>query len=203
MQTAQRMGRVDINDVEAGVLGPERRRLVPAAQVGDVLLVHGARLHGIVREGRHGQVRRAHRHLAGSQVGPVHAVVGELEPGQRAVRVNRFGHAGEDRDVPLVPQPQLDEGRDVGAVVDLALLGADHAPAAFGLDAAQDGHGGWVAVAHAVAMRHLVEAVGRRHRPDLHRLEEDVVAGIAGQGSPPGLGPVASGVIPPRPCARP
>ena len=36
------------------------------------------------------------------------------------------------------------------------------------------GERGRVAVAHAVAVRHLVEAVAGGHRPDLHRLEEDV-----------------------------
>ena len=33
--------------------------------------------------------------------------------------------------------------------------------------------------AHAVAVRHLVEAVARRHRADAHGLEQDVVDGIA------------------------
>ena len=37
-------------------------------------------------------------------------------------------------------------------------------------------------LAEAGAVRHLVEAVPQRLRPDLHRLEEDVVTGVAGHG---------------------
>ena len=64
--------------------------------------------------------------------------------------------------------------------MDLDLLGADDGPAALRLDAAHDGVRGRVAVAHPVAVRHLEEAVARGHRPELHRLEEDVVARVAG-----------------------
>src|SRR5947209_5741161 len=53
-------------------------------------------------------------------------------------------------------------------------------PTALGLDAAHDRVGGRVAVAHAVAMRHLEEAVARGDRAELHRLEQDVVARVAG-----------------------
>ena len=63
--------------------------------------------------------------------------------------------------------------------MDLDLLGADDGPAALRLDAAHHGVRGRVAVAHAVAVRHLEEAVARGHRPELHRLEEDVVARVA------------------------
>ena len=63
--------------------------------------------------------------------------------------------------------------------VDLDLLGADDGPPALGLDPAHVGVGGRVVVPHPVAVRHLEEAVARGHRPELHGLEEDVVAGIA------------------------
>ncbi len=59
------------------------------------------------------------------------------------------------------------------------LLAADDAPAALGLDRPHDGERGRVAVAHAVAMRHLVEAVLGGDRADLYRLEQDVVSRIA------------------------
>ena len=68
---------------------------------------------------------------------------------------------------------------DVGRGVDLDLLGADDGPASLGLDAAHDRVRGRVAVAHAVAVRHLEEAVARGHRPELDGLEQDVVARVA------------------------
>ena len=89
------------------------------------------------------------------------AVVGQLDAGQGAVCVYRLGHQGQGRDVVVVPEPALDVGRQVAAVVDLHLLGADHAPAALGLHAAHGGQALRHAVAHAVAVGHLVEAVGR------------------------------------------
>ena len=79
----------------------------------------------------------------------------------------------------VLPQVLFDEGGDLGGGVDFGLFGEDHAPAALGLGAAHLDHGRGVAVAAAVAMRHLVEAVLRGLGADLHRLEQDVVAGIA------------------------
>ncbi|MNT93799.1 hypothetical protein D3C72_2353570 [compost metagenome] len=55
------------------------------------------------------------------------------------------------------------------------LLGADDRPAAFGLHAAHMGQRRRVAITHAVAVRHLVEAVAGGHRTDLHRLEQHVI----------------------------
>ena len=48
VQEAQCMARIDVDQVELRTLGAERRRLVPATDVADVLLVHGPRLHGVV-----------------------------------------------------------------------------------------------------------------------------------------------------------
>ena len=70
-------------------------------------------------------------------------------------------------------------GRVVGGGIDRAIFGVDHAPAAFGLDLAHGGERIGQEIAHAGAMRHLVEAVGRGDRPDPHRLEQDIVARIA------------------------
>ena len=121
----------------------------------------------------------AHRSHAAVQVRTVHAVVGQLDAGQRAVLVDRRSairaSAGQ---VLVVPDAHLDERRDLRGVVDLGLLGADHRPAALGLDPPHLGQGGEVPVSHAVAVRDLVEAVARGHRADLHRLEQDVEAWI-------------------------
>ena len=111
------------------------------------------------------------------------AGVAELDAGKRAMLVDLLGNAGQHRNVLIAPEAEFDIGRDIGAVVDLHHLGADHGPAALGLHAAHGGQRRGVAIAHAVAVRHLVEAVPRRHGADAHGLEENVVAGIAGHGS--------------------
>src|SRR5262249_13741637 len=59
-----------------------------------------------------------------------------------------------------------------------AVLGIDDRPAAFRLDAAHSGMGLRSQIAHAVAMRCLIEAVTGRDRADLDRLEQNIEAGI-------------------------
>ena len=88
-------------------------------------------------------------------------------------------HPGERGRVRAVPQPKLVERRDFGGVVDLHLLRADDRSAPFRIHAAHNRERGRVAVAHAAAVRHLVEPVARSHGPDGYRLEQDVVPGIA------------------------
>src|ERR1700687_3316323 len=63
--------------------------------------------------------------------------------------------------------------------MDLDLLGADDGPAALRLRCTHPGVSGRVAMAHAVAMRHLEETVARGDGADRHRLEEDVEARVA------------------------
>ena len=111
----------------------------------------------------------AKRHLAAVEVRAVDAGIGQLDAGKRAVGFHRLGHAGEGGDVLVLPQVLFDEGGDFGGGVDLGLFGEDHAPAALGLGAAHFDHGGGVAVAAAVAMRDLVEAVLRGLGADLQR----------------------------------
>jgi hypothetical protein len=45
------MRAIDIDQVETGLLRPNRRRAMPSAQVTDILAIHRPRLHGIVGEG--------------------------------------------------------------------------------------------------------------------------------------------------------
>ena len=94
--------------------------------------------------------------------------------------VNFFRDARQHGNVMVAPQAELDIGRDIRRVVDLHHLGADHGPAALRLHAAHGGEGRGIAVAHAVAMGHLVEAVARHMGADADGFEENVVAGIAG-----------------------
>src|SRR5258708_12439747 len=122
--------------------------------------------------------------------------MGELDPGEAAMIVDERGRAGEIGNVLLVPQPYL--LGDVAGRMDVALLGADHRPAALGLDAAHDRHRRRPVAAHAVAMRHLEEAVARRHRTDAQLLEQHVVAPVAGHRPPP-----PAPLTPPPPPRRP
>ena len=151
---------------------------MPAPQIGDVPLGHGPRLERGDGVRRHREVRGAHGDLSAQLVRGVHPVVGQLDASQAAPGVDGIGDPGQGREVLIVPDPQLDERRDVRGGVDLDLLGADHRPATLGLDLAHGRLGARVAVAHAIAVGHLVEAVLGRERPDLDRFEEDVVGRV-------------------------
>ena len=61
-----------------------------------------------------------------------------------------------------------------------ALFGAYNAPATLGFYTAHLSHSAWVAMAHAVAMRDLIEAVSGSFRTYLLRFKEDVEPRIAG-----------------------
>src|SRR5262245_14245516 len=61
----------------------------------------------------------------------------------------------------------------------LRLLGTDHRPSAFGLDPAHGRFRIRPHMAEAIAVRHLIEPVLRCLRPDLDRLEQNVVTRIA------------------------
>ncbi len=155
----------------------------PAAQVPDVLFVQSPRLHRVIRKraDRHGGRRQWH--LFGVKIRPVDARIGQLNARQRAVGFDPVGHPGDHRDVGVVPEAQLNKWRNFGRMVHLALFGKDDAPAAFGLDPAHFRRRGRVAIAAAVAVRHLIEAVLRRHRTDVEGLEQNVVSAVSRHGS--------------------
>ncbi len=111
--------------------------------------------------------------------GGVHPAVHELDPGEGAVLVHVLDETLVGGNVGVVPDPPFDVRGHVRRVVDLDLLGADHGPPALRLHSAHDRVRRRVAVPHAVAVRHLEEAVARRHGPDRHRLEEDVESWLA------------------------
>jgi hypothetical protein len=94
---------IDIDDVEAGALGAKGRVAVPAAQVGDIRLVHRPRLDRIASRSHYRNMGRRHGDFSAVAVGRVHAVVAELDAGQRAMGMDRVRHSGEDRDIVIVP----------------------------------------------------------------------------------------------------
>ena len=88
------------------------------------------------------------------------------------------GHQAVVAHIGVVPK----RGRDVQLVIrgrmDRAILGIHHAPAALSLHPAHFSQGAGTDPAHAGAMRHLVEAIFRRHRANADRLEQDVITGV-------------------------
>ncbi len=115
--------------------------------------------------------------IAAVEIRGAGAVVASSTARQRAVLVHRLRHQRHGRDVAVVPQAAFDVRRQVAGVVDLHFLGADDAPAALGLHPAHGGSAPRHAVAHAIAVRHLVEAVRRGDRTDLHRLKQTIERG--------------------------
>src|SRR5262245_19876399 len=63
--------------------------------------------------------------------------------------------------------------------MNLGFLGRHDAPAAFRFHPAQFPVGIRITMTHAAAVRHLVKAVRSRHRSDLDRLEQNIVARVS------------------------
>ena len=168
---------INIDDVVAGALGEQCGGAVACPHRADVAQIHLARL----PRRRHGERLGAgcERRLAALLIGAGDTLLTQLDRRQRAMFVHRIDHAGVIGNVACVPKTPFDRRGEIGAMVDSHFLGRDHRPAAFRLDPAHGGHAAWVALAHAVAMRHLIKAVTRRDRADLHRLEQNVENRVA------------------------
>ena len=104
----------------------------------------------------------------------------QLHGGERAVLVHGLHPAAQLLRVLVVPEPAFAVRGGAGAWMDAALLRADDGPSAFGLHAPMRDIAVVLAIAHRVAVRHLIEAVLGDLRADLDRREQDVVTGIAG-----------------------
>ena len=94
-----------------------------------------------------------------------------MDPCERAILVHGVRHPRQRRKIGIIPEPQLDERRDLGRVMELGLLGENDAPATFRFGAAHLCGGRWIAIAAAIAMRDLVEPVLGGDRPDANGLE--------------------------------
>ena len=92
LQNAKAMRAIEAHDIIARPLGAAVSQLVPVAQVPDILLVHGARLHRIAGERQDGAVHRPHRHFARVKIGTIGSAIGQLNAGQRPVGMNGIGH---------------------------------------------------------------------------------------------------------------
>jgi hypothetical protein len=102
----------------------------------------------------------------------------QLDGGKRPMLVHGIGHQRQRRDVTVVPQPSLDVRCDVSARVYLTNFRGHHAPPAFRLDTAHGRHRTWMAVPHAIAVRHLIKAIGRSDWTNGDRLEQGGISFI-------------------------
>ena len=98
---AQTVSRIDIDDVEAGAFGADRGIAVPAAQIENILLVHGPRLDGRVIN--HGTMRGSDGDLARAPIGAGGAMMHQLDGGERTMLMNGIGHGGQSGDIRIGP----------------------------------------------------------------------------------------------------
>src|SRR5579859_7473380 len=99
----------------------------------------------------------------------------QLDGGERTMLMDCIGHQGQRGYIRIGPQPALVIGLAISCRMNLHFFGGHHSPAAFGLDAPQGRERARLSPTHAVAMRHLVEAVACYDWPDPNRLEQHIV----------------------------
>ena len=172
-------GRHRIDDVEAGLRARAARPRAASAGGRGCPALSMARACTGSTSGRARQ-RRPDRRLAAVEVRGRDAAMPELEPASAPCACTASVIAGERAGCPASSQSRHSmKGAVVGGRMDLEHSSVQTTrPAALGLHAAHGGAARSDVDAHAVAMRHLVEAVAGRHRPDPHRLEQDVVTRI-------------------------
>ena len=175
-----RVAAVDVDDVEAGVADELRGAHPVLPHAADVVELH--RLGDDPRVVVAGELRGAERGPARLTGRPVNPTVRQLDPRKGAVLVSLLRHLREVPHVVGVPDALRDNRPEVRIRADERFLRADGRPATLGLRAPKAGLGARLLAPEAGAVRHLVEPVPKRLRPDLHGLEEDVVAGIARHG---------------------
>ena len=179
---AEVVPRVDVDEVEARRPSANGGLAVPATVLADVVFRHRPRLVWVAVLER--LVRWRERDLTRVEIRRRRSVVSQFQCRERSVPMHALAHQRERWDIGVIPEARLHVRREVAARMDLALLGGDDGPAAFGLRLAhrcvRRGH----LVPHAVAVRDLEEAVARGDGPDPHRFEKDVVAGVAGHDVP-------------------
>ena len=167
---------VDVDDVEARALGANRGINIHLDQVLDVVFVSLARVGARFELGR--DLARAPGYGAALHAGRMGSAVPHLDPGQRAMPVDFVTHVAEVDDIALVPDAGRDAMHVVGFRMDRGVLGADAAPAALGLHAAEGSLGARPFGTCAVAVGNLIEAIFHGLRADLNRLEQAVILRI-------------------------
>ena len=167
----------DLNDIEARLLGPPRRRHVELLELGDLLsghLVAGVRPEGVAWD-----LRDATRAEPALEVEGVLAVEAQLDAGQGAVFVHLGAHQRPVAHVVVVPDAARGGRPLVGLGVDRRPLRVGDRIAALGLHGTVVGVDGRPVGAEARTLRGRIEAVAQHLGPDRHGLEEDVVARVS------------------------
>ena len=113
------------------------------------------------------------------------------------MRVHGLHHSDKSGQIAVVPKPTLGIGREVARRVDFHFLRRHNGPAALRLDAPHGGQGLRIKVAHAVAVRNLVETVLGHYGPDGNGLKENVIAGVARHFDVSDVSLGSDGLIPP------
>ena len=175
---------IDIEDVEPRPFRPHRRLGMPADQVADVARIHDPRP-GRRHEAAHASPSRARPRAtapAGASCGssPPRRRATTPPPPARRARCTASVISAWARTSASSHSVAKGNGLSSDDGMDRTGPGADHAPAALGLHPAEGRPDMRRGIGHAAGMRHLKEPVGRHLRPDPHRFEQDVVAGIAG-----------------------
>ena len=177
MQPAEGVPGVDVDDVVAGLQRAADRVAVPAPQVGDVGLGHRPRLDRVVvRSEATGRCCGAERGLPAVQVRAVEPVVraARCRPARRPRGSCRRSARAPGRSWSSQSRSSMNGPMsEVGWISTCSVQTTAQPPSALTWRMAASARR--VAVAHAVAVRHLEEAVPSGDRADRDRLEEDVV----------------------------
>ena len=171
------MRAVDVDDVEAGIARAHRRIDVVLLHLRDIVEIHFLAVGQRLELGR--VLARAARCRARFHVRRVRGAVPQLDTGQRVELVDVIGHRAQVAHVARIPDARRQPVRVIRLGMDRAVFGVDAGPAALGLERAMRRLEPGPIRAGADAMRHLVEPVAQGLGPDLDRLEQDVVFGIA------------------------
>jgi hypothetical protein len=144
---------------------------------GDVVEIHflaigqGLELRGVLA--------RAARRGARFHVRRVRAAVPQLHASERIEAVDVIGHRPQVVHVAGIPDARRETVRVIRLGVNRAIFRVDAGPAAFGLERAVRSLKAGSIRTGADAVRHLIEPIAQGLGPDLDRLEQNVVFGIA------------------------
>jgi hypothetical protein len=169
---------VDVDDVEAGGLGAERRRDVETLSPADLPGRQLARVRE--RKAVRWELAGSTRRDAARRDIDVSARMPQLDPDERSLLVRLLADSREVPHVVVIPEPRRGRHRvPVRLRVDRGELDAHRAPAALRSGRPKPRLRARRMAAEASRMRHLEEAIRNDLRADPHRLEQDLVAGIA------------------------
>jgi len=172
------MSGINHDHVETGLASPKRSLTMPAAIVADIIPAHRACLYRVLMP-CHWPMFRADRNLSRVKTAAVLTVMHKLDACKSAVLMHSIHHSRQVGDITIIPHTGFGERLHIAGWVEVALFGSDDSPTALRFHAAHGDHAVREHTPHAVAVRDLVKPVWRRNRANFHRLEQDIVSGVA------------------------